>query len=73
MTKSFHCGTWKAAWGVRAVCALVFALLAGTVLARVAVATSEKSYFIDTRQPIVALSDSARLTTFSGGVFIFVR
>lgn len=38
-----------------------------------AVCLSEKSYYIDTRHPIVALSDSMGLDTNPGGSYIIIR
>ena len=58
--------------GARVVLALACATMAYAALAVVS-AMSEKSYFLDTRCPIVALSDSARLNTTAVGMFILVR
>ena len=51
---------------------LVVALTACTARAGT-VATSEKSYFIDTRKPIVGMSTSSRLNTTAVGMYIIVR
>ena len=58
--------------GVGAALVLVVALAACTALAGT-VATSEKSYFIDTRKPIVGMSASIRLNTTAVGMYIIVR
>ena len=58
--------------GVGAALFLVVALTAGTARAGT-VATSGKSYFIDTRQPIVGMSTSSRLNTTAVGMYIIVR
>ena len=53
---------------------LVFAMTACTALARMAAeGLSAKSYYIDTRHPIVALSDSMGLDTNPGGSYIIIR
>jgi len=58
--------------GVRTVLMLVFALAAWALPAG-RTALSEKSYFIDTRRPVVALSEAGRLDTNRAGVFIMIR
>ena len=58
--------------GVGAALFLVVALTACTARAGT-VALSGKSYFIDTRKPIVGMSDSARLNTTAVGMYIIVR
>lgn len=44
-----------------------------TVISDAMIAFSAKSYFVDTRQPIVALSDSSELDTNPSGLLIFIR
>ena len=58
--------------GVGAALFLVVALTACTARAGT-VATSEKSYFIDTRKPIVGMSTSSRLNTYHHGTLLIVR
>ena len=55
-------------------CALVLAVALAASPARAeTVAVSGKSYFVDTRKPIVALSNSIRLSTTAVGMYILVR
>ena len=58
--------------GVGAALFLVVALTACTARAGT-VALSGKSYLIDTRKPIVGMSESARLNTTAVGMYIIVR
>lgn len=58
----------------KVVLAFMFAMSACTVLARMlAQGQSEKSYFIDTRCPIVGMSESVGLETTPSGVVIIIR
>ena len=60
--------------GVQIALMLVFAMAACTALARMlAQGQSEKSYFIDTRCPVVGMSESVGLETTPSGMFIIVR
>ena len=55
-------------------CALVLAVALAASPARAeTVAVSGKSYFVDTRKPIVALSNPVRLNTTAVGMYILVR
>ena len=58
----------------KVVLTFVFAMTACTVLARMLVlGLSEKSYFIDTRCPIVGMSESCELDTTPSGLAIIFR
>lgn len=58
----------------KVVLAFVFAMTACTVLARMlAQGQSEKSYFIDTRCPIVGMSESVEIETTPSGAVIIIR
>lgn len=62
----------KLSAGAKAVLMLMFAVTACSVLAKV-VGTSAKSYFLDTRCPIVALSVSCELDTTPSGMCVIIR
>ena len=66
------CGASKLSAGAKAVLMLMFAVTACTVLAKV-VGTSAKSYFLDTRCPIVALSVSCELDMTPSGLCVIIR
>jgi len=58
--------------GAKVALALMAAIAACTLLAGLT-AISEKSYFIDTRRPVVAMSAAGGLDTNPGESFILVR
>ena len=58
----------------KVVLTFVFAMTACTVLARIlAQGQSEKSYFIDTRCPVVRMSESVALETTPSGLVIIIH
>ena len=58
----------------KVVLTFVFAMTACTVLARMlAQGQSEKSYFIDTRCPVVGMSESVALETTPSGLVIIIH
>ena len=58
----------------KVVLTLVFAMTACTVLARMlAQGQTEKSYFIDTRCPVVGMSEPVEIETTHSGAVIIIR